>query len=162
MRITISGQHDHPELTSGQTFLVTALGPGERDDTSPHASGHRPTLDLYLHDLDFPIQGFIHPERFHVQALIDHVRAAQPEHLHAACYAGISRSSALAAVALAAVSDLSDDDVIAEVRRVRPGAYPNALILKHADALLERDLSGACERLLGHDDWTPSPEDYED
>ncbi len=51
------------------------------------------------------------------------------------CAAGVSRSGAAALALL--VQELGDiDAAVAELRRVRPQAYPNALLLTHADVLL--------------------------
>ena len=71
------------------------------------------------------------------------------------CEAGVSRSGATALALL--VQELGDiDAAVSELRRVRPQAYPNALLLTHADALLEcggRLLARLPEIRCAADDW---------
>ena len=55
------------------------------------------------------------------------------------CHAGVSRSTAAAAILMAQSNPGREPDMFAELERVRPRSWPNALMLRMADALLERD-----------------------
>lgn len=59
------------------------------------------------------------------------------------CEQGVSRSGAAALALLA--QELSIDDAVATMRRLRPQAHPNGLLLAHADTAL-----GCDGRLLAH------------
>src|SRR5207247_3204501 len=77
----------------------------------------------------------------HVEALIGFVTAwdrRRPLVVH--CYAGISRSTAAAFIALCALSPERDERAIArELRAASPSAYPNRRLVRVADALLTRN-----------------------
>jgi predicted protein tyrosine phosphatase len=55
------------------------------------------------------------------------------------CHAGVSRSTATAVILMAQHNPGREREVFAELDRVRPRSWPNALMLRLADALLERD-----------------------
>ena len=61
-------------------------------------------------------------------------------HLLVHCHAGVSRSTASAALILAqAYPDRPAAEVLAEVSQMRPRAWPNLRILEFGDALLGRN-----------------------
>ena len=55
------------------------------------------------------------------------------------CHAGVSRSTATAVILMAQHNPGREGEIFAELNRVRPRSWPNALMLRLADALLERD-----------------------
>jgi predicted protein tyrosine phosphatase len=55
------------------------------------------------------------------------------------CHAGVSRSTAAAVILMAQPNPGREREVFAELARVRPRSWPNALMLRLADTLLERD-----------------------
>ena len=55
------------------------------------------------------------------------------------CHAGVSRSTATAVILMAQHNPGREGEVFAELTRVRPRSWPNALMVRLADALLERD-----------------------
>jgi predicted protein tyrosine phosphatase len=54
------------------------------------------------------------------------------------CHFGISRSTAAMAMLIARDPLLSGDEVFARLLRIRPRAWPNSLMVRHADDLLGR------------------------
>jgi len=106
----------------------------------PAAIAHGNHLLLELDDITAPIDGYVVPAEQHVSDLIRFVRGwgrAAPLVIH--CYAGISRSTAGAYVAVCALRPERDEAAIAqELRRASPCATPNARIVEIADDLLGR------------------------
>jgi len=145
MRITICGI---PELgehcEAGVTHVLSILDPDWPDpeafnDFPPHRREA-----LRFHDVIGPVSATaILPTVRHVAQLLEfgrEVMAAGPEtHLLIHCHAGISRSTASAALLLAqAVPARSADEIFAEIARLRPRAWPNLLLLEHGEAALGR------------------------
>ena len=54
------------------------------------------------------------------------------------CHFGISRSTAAIAMLIARDLSLTGDEVFARLLRIRPRAWPNSLMVRHADDLLGR------------------------
>ena len=97
-------------------------------------------LILGMDDITNPLEGYVAPADEHVTRLIAFVRGwdrAAPMVMH--CYAGISRSTASAYVAVCALNPQRDELAIAhELRRLSPTASPNARIVLLADRALGR------------------------
>ena len=107
--------------------------------------GEHARLELRFHDvIDTDRKDTIPPNEEHVSRLLAFGRdlLAEPSadaHLLVHCHAGVSRSTAAMALMLAqARPDLPAGDILAEVLRIRPKAWPNLLILEMGDALLGR------------------------
>ena len=88
-------------------------------------------LWLEMDDIAEEMDGMIAPNEKHVEQLIAFLKRwdqAQPMVVH--CYAGISRSTAAAFVAVCALSPRSDEHPIARaLRRASPTATPNARLV---------------------------------
>src|SRR3954468_18768503 len=54
------------------------------------------------------------------------------------CHYGISRSTAAMAMLIARDPSLTGDEVFARLLRIRPRAWPNSLMVRHADDLMSR------------------------
>jgi predicted protein tyrosine phosphatase len=145
MRITICGI---PELgehcEAGVTHVLSILDPGWPDpiaflDFPPHRREA-----LRFHDVIAPVSSAtILPAEEHVAQLLEfgrEVMAAGPDaHLLIHCHAGISRSTASAALLLAQASPARPaDEIFAEIGRLRPRAWPNLLLLELGEAALGR------------------------
>lgn len=145
MRITICGI---PELgehcEAGVTHVLSILDPGWPDpiaflDFPPHRREA-----LRFHDVIAPVSSTtIVPTEDHVAQLLEfgrEVMAAGPDaHLLIHCHAGISRSTASAALLLAqAYPARRADEIFAEIGRLRPQAWPNLLLLELGEAALGR------------------------
>ena len=109
---------------------------------------HRPAsilaenhLLIDMDDIIEHIEGYVAPSEEHVGELLRFVRKwdrAAPMVVH--CFAGISRSTAGAFVAVCALNPNRDEAAIARaIRDASPTAWPNIRIVAHADRLLNRD-----------------------
>ena len=123
----------------GARSMVTLINPDypvERPD-GVHPSRH---LRLSLADIDAPADDHVAPEERHVRALIEFARAwdrRDPLLIH--CYAGVSRSTAAALIAVCALAPTREEREVAErLRALSPTATPNRLLIRHADAVLGR------------------------
>lgn len=98
-------------------------------------------LNLAMHDIAEPRDGFVAPSSDHVREILDFAsRWDRKKPLLIHCYAGISRSTAAAYVIAAALQPERDEqDLASELRRLAPSATPNPLIVAHADDLLGRN-----------------------
>ncbi|HVX92065.1 MAG TPA: tyrosine protein phosphatase [Xanthobacteraceae bacterium] len=125
---------------TGARHVVTLLG-DESTLQRPACVAPQDHLWLRLHDITAPTEGYIAPDVAHVEMLIEFVRSwdrSAPLVMH--CYAGISRSTAAAFVAVCALNPQRDETAVAaDLRRVSPTALPNPRIVSLADNLLERD-----------------------
>lgn len=97
-------------------------------------------LLVNLHDIVEPVDGQKLPGESHVESLLAFVRGwdqAQPIVIH--CFAGISRSTAAAFIALCALRPERGEDAIARgLRAASASAFPNRRLVALADAVLER------------------------
>ena len=144
MRITICGIAElgqHSE--AGVTHVLSILDPGWPD---PEAFGDFPPHRreaLRFHDVIEPVPGALVPTEQDVALLLEYGRevmaAGSRAHLLIHCHAGISRSTASAALLLAQADPTrSAEDVFAEINRLRPRAWPNLLLLELGEAALGR------------------------
>lgn len=149
MNISISGQHDVPDLPSG-TRVVVALSPTEHRDINPDLL--RPGyLWLPMEDTE-DWNDRLAPSDSHLDRLQHYALAAIDAPLHIACWMGVSRSTALAAYTLALTGHSSSDREIAdEVRLIRPQAAPNRLLLELIDERFARNLSRQFQSLEAYD-----------
>lgn len=96
-------------------------------------------LTLHFHDIVEPLEGHDPPGADHVaEALAFAARDDGPILVH--CYAGVSRSTAMAYAIACAREPHRDEAEIAEtLRRLSATATPNRLIVRLADEALGRD-----------------------
>ncbi|MBE7185701.1 MAG: protein tyrosine phosphatase [Methylobacterium mesophilicum] len=98
-------------------------------------------LHLVMNDIAEDRPGLVSPTEAQVRALLDFMAEwdrARPLLIH--CYAGISRSTAAAFIAMAALYPGRDEgELAAELRALSPSATPNPYLIRLADALLGRD-----------------------
>ena len=124
---------------TGARHLVSLINTGTpvlRPDLIPEENH----LFLAMNDIVTPQEGMIPPGEAHVESLLAFVAAwdrTRPMVVH--CYAGISRSTAGAFIALCAARPDRDEAEIAQrLRAASPTATPNALLVSLADAMLGR------------------------
>jgi predicted protein tyrosine phosphatase len=144
MRITICGI---PELgehcQAGVTHVLSILDPGWPDPAAFNDFGPHHRVALRFNDIIAETPGEILPTRADVALLLDYGRevmaAGADTHLLIHCHAGVSRSTASAALLLAqAEPERPPAEIFAEIARLRPRAWPNLLILEHGEELLGR------------------------
>jgi predicted protein tyrosine phosphatase len=142
-RVTICGI---PELgehgAAGVTHVLSILDPEWPDP--PAFAGFAPhrRLALRFHDIIEVTPGWLAPSQGDVARLLEFGRELeQPAetHLLVHCHAGVSRSTAAAALILAqAHPERPAGEALDAVARMRPRAWPNLRILEFGDALLGR------------------------
>jgi predicted protein tyrosine phosphatase len=125
--------------STGATHVITVMADvgTVRRPASIDAGNH---LIVSVHDIIAEAEGFVAPARDHVSQVLDFGRRWSRERpLVVHCYAGISRSTASAFAIACALNPGRDEAAIARaIRAASPSAYPNRLIVTHADELLGR------------------------
>ncbi len=124
----------------GARSLVTLINPDypvERPQLIEPHRHHRADIA----DITEPMDGHVAPGQHHVERYLDFVRdwdRAHPLLIH--CYAGVSRSTAAAFIAVCALNPKRDEMELAQqLRALSPTATPNLLLVRHADTLLQRN-----------------------
>lgn len=123
----------------GAGHVVSLLGPG-----TPHHSfdgiEHGQHLRLNFHDIVQSTDGLTPPQAADAERLVGFLRdwpRQRPMLIH--CWAGISRSTAAAYIALCLLRPhASEDDLAWGLRAASPSATPNRLIVSLTDRLLGR------------------------
>jgi len=95
-------------------------------------------LRLPFDDIEIAEEGEVAPESAHIEEMIGFLRERPRESVLFHCMAGISRSTAAALVAMTIDSPGRELEAGRLLRARGPHAYPNRLILEHADAILGR------------------------
>jgi predicted protein tyrosine phosphatase len=165
LKIFVSSLASAPEIIARErpSHVVSLLSP---EEIHLAAFDHAPErhLRLAMHDVGHVmspptgVPGERAPCAAHVADLIDFLagwRSDQPILFH--CWAGISRSTAAAYTLACARNPDTDEEVIARaLRSASPTAFPNPLIIAHADdALGRRGRMVDAIRAIGR------PEDFE-
>jgi predicted protein tyrosine phosphatase len=130
-----------PTVTaSGASHLITLINldtPVPRPDTIA-AENH---LFIGINDIVEPAEGLVLAADDHVTSLIGFVESwdqTRPLVIH--CFAGISRSTAAAFIALCVARPARNERAIAQaLRQASPIATPNSRLVAIADRLLGRD-----------------------
>ncbi len=143
-RLTICGI---PELgghcAAGVTHVLSILDPEHPEPPAFDAFAPHRRLGLRFHDVIEAVPDRLPPDRHDVERLLAFGRELDGMaggHLLVHCHAGVSRSTASAALILAqARPDWSAPAVFDALARVRPRAWPNLRILEFGDALLGRN-----------------------
>jgi predicted protein tyrosine phosphatase len=121
------------------SHMVTLLSP-EHMIATPEAIAAARHLKLGLNDVSFAEASEAPPEERHIDQLLAFGRgwdAQAPMLIH--CWAGVSRSMAAAYTLLCDRLGPGSEREIAHAIRLRaPHAFPNALMVRYADELLQR------------------------
>ncbi len=121
------------------SHMVTLLSPDHMIET-PDGFPKDRHLRLAMNDVVDPAAGDTPPEQAHVDKLLAFARtwsAEDPMLVH--CWAGISRSMAATYIILCDRLGRGSEILAAKAIRNRaPHAYPNALLVRHADDILGR------------------------
>jgi len=124
---------------TGARSLVTLINPGT-PVTRPAAIAEERHLNIGMADIVEPQAGQILPQSHHLDAFLSFVEAwdrREPLLIH--CYAGISRSTASAFIAVCHLSPHRDEHEIAlALRAASPTASPNPRFIALADHRLNR------------------------
>jgi predicted protein tyrosine phosphatase len=144
MRITICGIDElrlHGD--AGVTHVLSILDPDWPDPAEFIAYDPHHRIALRFHDVIAPSPSIVPPSPDHVEQLLAFGReanaAGSDTHILIHCHAGISRSTAAAALLLAQADPARQPaDIFAEIARLRPRAWPNLLLLELGEAALGR------------------------
>lgn len=124
----------------GVRHVVTLLAPGTPHDPPKGITAGR-HLKLYFHDIVQHMDGHTPPSTADAEKLIGFFQSwdrGSPMLIH--CWAGISRSTAAAYIALCMCRPkAAEDDLARELRQASPSATPNRLIVALADGVLGRE-----------------------
>ena len=142
-RLSICGIDELPALAAdGVSHVVSILDP---DYPEPEALQAFPPDGRVLYRFDdvIRIRGDARaPGHDDVERLLDlgtRLRRQPVDHLLVHCHAGVSRSTAVAAILLAPDHPGREREAFAEVERLRPRSWPNSLLVRLADESLGRD-----------------------
>ena len=121
------------------SHLVSLLSSAEQPPTPdevPAENHHR----VKVNDISQPMPGFVLAQDADIARLIAFLGgwdATSPLLLH--CFAGISRSTAAALIALTLRHDGREEEAALRLRQAAPHAHPNRRIVELADARLGRN-----------------------
>lgn len=122
------------------SHLITLIN-GETDVATPRRIPRGQHLRLAMNDICDIQHGLVVPCAEHVADLITFVQGwdrQSPMLIH--CWAGISRSTAAAFIALCAINEDADERIFARaLRDASSTAYPNRLLVSLADVALARE-----------------------
>lgn len=148
-RVTRSGGIIHVCGLTAMPRVVAASGAGhlislinaEMQPATPPGFDSRHHLRLTMNDIPVEREGLVAPAGHHVEQLLAYVQAwdrRKPMVIH--CWAGISRSSAAAFIALATLRPDEDEADLARLLRLAsPTATPNQRLVALADTALSRN-----------------------
>lgn len=123
------------------SHLISLLHPDEMI-TTPTGFDPARHLRVGINDIVAPEDGCIMPEEGHVAEVIEFLHGWRAEgRLLIHCWAGISRSTATAFIALCLWNEGREHDAARALRQAAPHAQPNRRIVHLADQLLRR---GGC------------------
>jgi predicted protein tyrosine phosphatase len=160
--LTICGIDELPAQSERRvTHVLSLIDPDRADLDAFGTYGEHHRTTLRFHDILGPAQGMTHPQPLHVEQILAFGESLKEGlgtriegHLLVHCHMGISRSTA-AMLMLMAQNDIDgadEDELFARLRRVRPQAWPNSVMIGFADAQLGRAgrLTQALRRHYGH------------
>jgi predicted protein tyrosine phosphatase len=142
--LTICGIDELPgHCTRGVTHVLSLLDPGWPEIDSFAEFGEHKRAVFHFHDTIEPLSGRIMPTREDVAEILrfgaDLEAPGEDGHLLVHCHMGVSRSTAAMLSLLAqAHPQEAEDRLFARLRDIRPQAWPNSVMVGHADALLGR------------------------
>ncbi len=126
---------------TGFSHVVSILDPDWPDPIEfARYPPHRRTV-FRFHDISEARPGLTAPAEGDIAAILElgsAVLAETPRHLLIHCHAGVSRSTATAAILMAQANPSREEEVFIELARTRPRSWPNGLMIEIADTLLGR------------------------
>lgn len=159
--LTICGVEELPDHAARSvTHVLTLIDPDwpEIGAFAAYDDHHRRVMRF--HDIIDPAEGKIMPTPEHMAEILafgEELAASrdtrQDGHLLVHCYKGVSRSTAAMLSLLAQVHPGEQEEHLFErLREVRPQAWPNSVMVGHADTLLGRG-GRLVEALKHHYGW---------
>jgi predicted protein tyrosine phosphatase len=142
-RITICGLSELAgHARAGFSHVLSILDPAWPDPDDFGRYGPHRRVVYRFDDVVEVGFGYTAPTQRDVSGILEFGRELlddPPGQLLIHCHAGVSRSTAAAAILMAQNNAGREREVFEELDRVRPRSWPNALMVRIADALLERE-----------------------
>jgi len=127
---------------AGVSHVLSIIDPGTPEPEVFALFQRHRRQTLYFDDLLFETAGLQAPQEEDVEALLaigeELARAGDVTHLLIHCHAGVSRSTAAAALLMAQHNPGRETDAFLALLDLRPQAWPNTRMVDIADLLLER------------------------
>ncbi len=121
------------------SHLVSLLS-AEQQPPTPDGLATERHHRVEVNDISQPMDGYVLPQDDHIAGLIGFLEGwdgGTPLIVH--CFAGISRSTAAALIALTLRHDGREEEAALRLRSAAPHANPNLRMIELADARLGRD-----------------------
>jgi predicted protein tyrosine phosphatase len=160
-RRSVCGIEELPGFhAEGVTHVLSLVDPDLAEiDAFGRFSHHHRTI-LRFHDILAPRPGWVMPEPDHVAEILRfgaraggwNSKQADAQHMLVHCHMGVSRSTAAMLTLMAqAHPEAGADQLFAELRAIRPQAWPNSRMIRFADDALGRagQLNSALRRHYG-------------
>ncbi|MBW7849478.1 MAG: dual specificity protein phosphatase family protein [Rhodospirillales bacterium] len=150
LEVTVCAEAEVCDLIDGHTHALSITDPGSWADIPPCIPPSR-VLRLQFHDLDAPPSAVdpawtalyalgarpILPAARHIRAVIAFADAlGKDARVLIHCKAGISRSTAAAAIIGCRLLPRRESEVFAHISHIRPQALPNRRMVRLADRIL--------------------------
>lgn len=128
----------------GITHVLSLVDPELPEMEHFESYGSMRRLVLKMHDIIEAKPRMVLPEPAHMQSILEFGHLVESESnsfgsLLVHCHMGVSRSTAaMVAIMAQAHPEEAEDHVFETLRRIRPQAWPNSLMIKYADDQLDR------------------------
>lgn len=140
-RLSICGVAELHQFAGDVTHILGILDPGT---PPPEGYAHHPAAlrnEFRFYDIVTPSEGRDLPGERDVAAILEvgqRLAGQDVSHLLVHCFAGVSRSTAAAVSLMAQRNPGREADIFSALAEIRPQAWPNTVMIRHADRLLGR------------------------
>ena len=143
LRLTICGIHELDGFARADVSdVLSIVNPGEPDPEAFMRFGPHRRTTLRFHDVVLPTEGHSMPAEDDMRGILNFgetlARHSDAGHLLVHCVAGVSRSTAAAAILMAQKNPGREAEAFLALLELRPRAWPNSRMVELADALLQR------------------------
>ncbi|NBC33150.1 MAG: protein-tyrosine-phosphatase [Alphaproteobacteria bacterium] len=155
-RLTICGLEELPTaMAAGVSHVISILDPDIPEPAVLQGVLPSDRVTWRFDDIIRTLPGYAAPEARDVERIVEHgtrLRGETVSHLLVHCHAGVSRSTAAAAILMCQDKPGREEDAFAAIRRIRPRSWPNSRMIAFADTLLGRGgaFKAALARHLEH------------
>jgi predicted protein tyrosine phosphatase len=141
--VTICGIPELPLFReAGVSDVLSIIDPATPEPEAFASFAPHRRRTLRFDDLQFETPGSLAPSEADVRAILEFgaelERRSDTAHVLVHCHAGVSRSSAAAALLMAQHNPGREEDAFMTLLELRPQAWPNSRVVEIADVLLER------------------------
>ena len=155
-RLSICGLDELPDFARADvSHVVSILDPTTPDPAVLKTYGPHLHVTYRFDDVIREIPGFVPPMPHDVERILafgENLHHQAVRHLLIHCHAGVSRSTAMAAILMAQAKPGQEEGAFAFIRQIRPRSWPNSRMIDFADSLLGRggEVKAALARHLEH------------